>query len=166
MQDVIREANLSVGAVYRYFPSKNDLIMTFAEQAVDQVAGLFEELGRRQPPPTLAEAMQSAVNLVTDETGPDGVFRLAIQIWSEAVRDPGLREVVRKVYGRMQAAMVLLARRAQENGGLPPDAAPEAVGVVLLALMPGYAVQRVVTGGPTPQAFKSGLATLFATQAG
>ena len=32
MQDVIREAGLSVGAVYRYFPSKNDLITALAER--------------------------------------------------------------------------------------------------------------------------------------
>ena len=47
MQDVIREANLSVGAVYRYFPSKTDLITAIAEQVIEQIAAVFDELGRR-----------------------------------------------------------------------------------------------------------------------
>jgi AcrR family transcriptional regulator len=166
MQDVIREANLSIGAVYRYFPSKNDLIMALAEQVVDQIAGLFESLGQRQPPPSIAEAMQSAVDLVTEETGPDGLFRLALQIWAESLRDPAIAQVVRTVYGRLRAALVALARRSVETGGLPSDADPEAVGVVLLSLMPGFAIQRLMTGGPTPEAFKAGLATLLPARAG
>ena len=165
MQDVIREASLSVGAVYRYFPSKNDIITALAEQVIGQVTSVFDELAEADPPLPLATTMQVAVDIVTSQTGPDGTLRLALQIWSEALRDPVLAEFVEKVYRRLRQTLVRIARTAQAHGDLPPEADPEAVGVVLFAMMPGYALQRILTGEPEPDLFKSGLRTLLAPAA-
>jgi AcrR family transcriptional regulator len=162
MQDVIREAGLSVGAVYRYFPSKNDIIVALAEQVIGQVIAVIEELAEADPPPPLSTSMELAVDIVTTQTGPDGTLRLALQIWSEALRDPVLAAFVETVYRRIRVTLVRLAQAAQQHGDLPPDADPEAVGVVLFAMMPGYALQRILTGGPEPDLFKSGLRTLLA----
>jgi AcrR family transcriptional regulator len=162
VQDVIREANLSVGAVYRYFPSKNDIITALAEQVIGQVTAVFDELAEADPPLPLATTMQVAVDIVTSQTGPDGTLRLALQIWSEALRDPVLAAFVEKVYRRLRQTLVQIARAAQAHGDLPPGADPEAVGVVLFAMMPGYALQRILTGEPEPDLFKSGLRTLLA----
>ena len=164
MQDVIKEAGLSVGAVYRYFPSKNDLITALAEQVIDQIAAVFHHLVNEEPPPSLASAMQRATDLVTAETGPDGALRMALQVWSEAMYDPALAGFVAQVYGRIRAILIRLAQRAVDHGDLPAGTNPEAVGVVLFSLMPGYALQRILTGGPTPEIFKSGLATLLPGQ--
>ncbi len=116
MQDVIREAGLSVGAVYRYFPSKNDIITALAEQVIGQVVTVFDELAEADPPPPLATTMQVAVDIVTSQTGPDGTLRLALQIWSEALRDPVLAEFVDKVYRRLRHTLVRIARAAQTHG--------------------------------------------------
>jgi hypothetical protein len=35
---------------------------------------------------------------------------------------------------------------------------------VLFSLMPGYALQRILTGGPPPETFKAGLAALLPGQ--
>ena len=88
MQDVIRQANLSVGAVYRYFPSKNELITALAQQIIDEVTAIFDDLASLDPPPPLDEVMARVVDLATANSGPDGPLRLAVQIWSEALRDP------------------------------------------------------------------------------
>ena len=90
MQDVIREANLSVGAVYRYFPSKTDLITAIAEQVIDQIAAAFDHMLAEEHAPPIVEALERGVDLVTANTGPDGTLRLALQIWSESTTDPVL----------------------------------------------------------------------------
>ena len=161
MQDVIQEANLSVGAVYRYFPSKNDLIIALAEQVIEQIAVMFGEFVASDPPPSLATAMQRATDFVTTQTGPDGTLRLALQIWSEAMYDPALATFVAQVYGRIRAILIRLAERAVEVGALPTGTDPESVGVVLFSLMPGYALQRILTGGPEPEVFKAGLRSIL-----
>jgi AcrR family transcriptional regulator len=161
MQDVTREANLSVGAVYRYFPSKTDLITAIAEQVIEQIAAVFDEILAEEPPPPLVTALERAIDLVTVNSGPDGVLPLALQIWSEATTDPALASFVDKVYRRIREILVTLARRAIERGDLPPGTDPYEIGVVLFALMPGYALQRILTGGPEPDVFKAGLRALL-----
>lgn len=161
MQDVIKEANLSVGAVYRYFPSKNDLITALAEQVIDQITAMFGELVSSDPPPSLAMAMQRATDFVTDQTGPDGTMRMALQIWSEAMYDPTLAAFVSQVYARIRTILDRFAERAIDTGALPAGTDPQTIAVVLFSLMPGYALQRILTGGPEPEVFKAGLRALL-----
>jgi AcrR family transcriptional regulator len=161
MQDVIREANLSVGAVYRYFPSKTDLITAIAEQVIDEIAATFDHMLAEEHAPPIVEALERGVDLVTANTGPDGTLRLALQIWSESTTDPVLASFVDKVYRRIREILVTLARRAIERGDLPPGTDPQEIGVVLFSLMPGYALQRILTGGPEPEVFKAGLRALL-----
>jgi AcrR family transcriptional regulator len=161
MQEVIRAAGLSVGAVYRYFPSKNELVMALAEQVIEGVTSTFDEVLAADPPIPLAEAMQRAVDSVEPNTGPDGMLRLAIQVWAEALRDPALAEFVQRVYKRMQDSFVGLAERAIASGELPPDADPAAVGPVLFSVMPGFALQRILLGAPDVADFKAGVQSLL-----
>jgi AcrR family transcriptional regulator len=161
MQEVIREAGLSVGAVYRYFPSKNDLVTALAEEVIHDVTDAFEEILSADPPLPLAEAMARAVDVIEPKTGPDGVLRLAIQVWAEALRDPALAAFVERVYKQMRDVFVALARRAIETGELPAGTDPAAVGSVLFATMPGYALQRILLREPEPAAYQAGLAALL-----
>jgi AcrR family transcriptional regulator len=165
MQDVIREAGLSVGAVYRYFPSKNDLIKTLTGQVIGEVGAMFDQMGRQTPPLDVATSMRRAIAFATANTGPDGLLRLAIQVWSESLIDPALAEVVREVYQNLRGLLIAMVERIRAAGGLPADADPVAVGSVLFALLPGYALQRVLTGEPDEDVFNNGLRTLLSPSA-
>jgi len=166
MQDVIREAGLSVGAVYRYFPSKYELVTALAGQVVGNVTRVFREQIESAPSVSLAAAMQRAVDTIEEETGPDGVLRLAIQVWSESLRDPVLAEFVAKTYASIRDVFVDLARRAIATGELPATADPDAVGPVLFAMLPGYGLQRVLIGTPDAATYKEGLQTVLGRAAG
>ena len=162
MQDVIRAADLSVGAVYRYFPSKNDLITAIAEEIVNELSKVFDTLAAETPPPSIVTVMHRATDFALANSGPDGVLRMAIQIRSESLRDPALAVFVGRVYRRLRDVMVTFAERAIAAGSLPADADPLAVGSVLFALLPGYAVQRVLIDEPPHEVFQAGLRTLLA----
>ncbi|SCF37338.1 DNA-binding transcriptional regulator, AcrR family [Micromonospora viridifaciens] len=161
MQDVIREAGLSVGAVYRYFPSKYDLVTAIAQSVIGGAEQVFAELARNEPPLPLTEVLDRALTYVDSQTGEDGVLRLAIQVWSEAQRDPALAEFVRATYSSFRNHFVVIARRAHEAGELPADADPEAVGAALFGLVPGYYMQRVLTGSPDRATFLAGVRALL-----
>ncbi|WP_203710001.1 TetR/AcrR family transcriptional regulator [Asanoa siamensis] len=160
MQDVIAEAGLSVGAVYRYFKSKNDLITAIAESVIGDASTMFEELARHEPPLSPTEAVERAVTFVERETGPDGLLRIALQVWAEAMRDPALAEFVGNAYSRMRGHFVHLATRARDAGQLPADADVEAIGAVLFGMVPGYALQRMLSNGPDAKTYAAGLRTL------
>ncbi|MGW0431564.1 TetR/AcrR family transcriptional regulator [Micromonospora sp. NPDC003197] len=161
MQDVINEAGLSVGAVYRYFKSKNDLIAASAEVVIGSAEQIFDDLTTQEPPLPLIEAMDRALTFVETQSGPNGMFRIAVQVWAESLRDPVLAEFVGRMYGRFRAQFVVLAQRAQAAGELPADADAEAVGAALFGMIPGYALQRILAAGPDRETYLAGVRALL-----
>lgn len=160
MQDVIAEAGLSVGAVYRYFKSKNELITAIAEGVLDGAEEMFAGLSQHEPPLPLAEAIDRALDFAESQTGPQGALRIALQVWSESLRDPALAVFVADKYTRFRMLFAAVARRAQEAGELPADADPEAVGAVLFGIVPGYALQRILGNGPDKKAYADAIRAL------
>lgn len=161
MQDVISEAGLSVGAFYRYFKSKEELVTAIAEQVIGMVSGILDEIRAQDPPPPIEAVMRRLLQTVDPQFGPDGVFPMALQVWAESLRNPQLAEFVRDVYGRIRGHFDDIARDQQAAGRLPADADPEAVGAVLFSLVPGYALQRVLLGRPDPDTFLAGIQALL-----
>jgi AcrR family transcriptional regulator len=160
MQDVIAEADLSVGAVYRYFRSKTEIIAAIAEGYANQVTTDIGELSA-DPTQSLGDVMQRAVELVDANSGPDGMLRIAVQVWAEALRDEAVGAVVTRIYGSMRGNFVGLARRAVDAGDLPSGADPGAVGAALFSLVLGYALQRVLTGRPDLETYRRAVRTLL-----
>ncbi|WP_212832647.1 TetR/AcrR family transcriptional regulator [Catellatospora sp. TT07R-123] len=164
MQDVISEAGLSVGAFYRYFRSKEELISAIAEDVIGMIGEILDQVRTDEPVPPLAEAMSRVLRAVEPQLGPDGVFPMALQVWAESLRNPQLAEFVRRVYGTVRHHFDDLARRQIAAGHLPPGADPHAVGTVLFSLIPGYALQRVLLGEPDVDTYIAGLHTLLTTR--
>jgi AcrR family transcriptional regulator len=166
MQDVIAQAGLSVGAVYRYFKSKDDLRAAIAEQNIGTINEELAEVANHEPALPPAEAMTRALDVVEPRLGPDGVAQLALQIWAEALGDPELKAFVSQTYGRLRANFVTIARRARTAGHVPAGVDADALGLALFTLMPGYIVQRLLTGGPDREAMGRAVGALLGTMAG
>ncbi|GAA4449904.1 hypothetical protein GCM10023170_034930 [Phytohabitans houttuyneae] len=161
MQEVIEEAGLSVGAVYRYFRGKDEIIAAIAEDATDRVIGAFARVAADPAPVPLLEAMDRALASAEMETRPGGAFPLAVEVWAGAARDPALHTLMAARYAPMRDSFVTLARRARDRGELRPDADVAAVGAALFALVPGWAVQRLLTGEPERRTVVAGLRALL-----
>jgi TetR/AcrR family transcriptional regulator, transcriptional repressor of aconitase len=119
MADVCAATGLSTGAVYRYFASKNDLVLAVCKSAHAQLSE-DDSAGT-----ALAELITSLF------PGPDGLAhaRLVTQIWGEAAVDPSLAAVVRARQTELRDAF---ARR------IAGPAARQTAEVVL-ATLTGYA---------------------------
>ncbi|MFG2044355.1 TetR/AcrR family transcriptional regulator [Dactylosporangium sp. NPDC048998] len=146
MQDVIREAGLSVGAFYRYFSSKAELIKAIAEEKVGSILATIDHLLLQEPVPPLLTVFAEVLAQVDAHLTENGPVRIAVQAWGEAAHDPALAEVVGGIYARIRRSAVALAARARDAGQLPPDADPDAVGAVIFGLIQGYVLQRVLIG--------------------
>jgi AcrR family transcriptional regulator len=160
MQQVIAEAGLSVGAVYRYFPSKSDLIVAIAQQLADGIAAQLSVIAS-DPDRSITEVMEAAVGLVDANTGPDGILPLVVQVWAEAQRDPALRTMVAQIYGEIVTVYEKIAANAVARGELPPDADPAAVGPNLAALVLGYGILRLMTGKVELTTYRTGLRAIL-----
>jgi TetR/AcrR family transcriptional regulator, transcriptional repressor of aconitase len=161
MQDVFAEADLSAGAVYRYFKSKDDLIAALASTASADIRAVMAEAIRRDPLPTPAELIATLAHWIKSQHGPESRLRLAPQAWTLALVDPtagafvgnairGIRDMWREYAQQMRAA-----------GWLPDDADLDAVAGALFGLLPGVLLQHLILDDLDPEAIAVGVATLF-----
>lgn len=160
MQQVITEAGLSVGAVYRYFPSKGDLIAGIADQMAASIAAQLRSLAEA-PDRSLTDVMEGAIGVVDANAGPDGVLPVAVQVWAEAQRDPKLAALTRRVYNQIIDVYVRLAERAVARGELPAGADPAAVGPALGAIVVGYGLLKMLTGTVELHRYRAGVRAIL-----
>lgn len=151
MPDIAAEAGLSVGAPYRYFSGKEDLLLEVAGQAFWTMFGRIGDLLEEGGPSTVAELFATAVEPVSGETvrdaagGPvsvDELLRCGVQSWAELLRNEGLRQRAAAGFNEFREQIADALRRGQDAGtvstGLDPDGAARA----LMALLHGFILQR------------------------
>lgn len=161
MQDLLAEARLSAGAVYRYFSGKEAIIGAIASEALAEVTEAFTARDGARPPD-----LDDLVDLVLRGDGPSLAASresagLLVQIWAEALRSPSLAARLREVMDEVRALISRMAARHQEQGRLSSDASPESVADSLIAFIDGFVVRRAVYGDADPTAFREGLRALM-----
>jgi AcrR family transcriptional regulator len=161
MQDVIREADLSVGAFYRYFRSKTELIRAIAEQVVSEILDDFDALVATEPAPPLLEVVRAGLRTADKRVDGDQRAKIAIQVWGEAVRDPELGELVAGIYRQIRSRFTSVARRARDAGQLDPGIDVEATGAALFGLLQGYLLQRLLVGHLDIDTYVAGVEALL-----
>ncbi|SDK31430.1 DNA-binding transcriptional regulator, AcrR family [Nonomuraea jiangxiensis] len=165
MQDLLAEAELSAGAVYRYFGSKDDIIAATASEALAEVAAAFAA-DDGAPPPGLDDVVDLVLGVERPPlSGSRESARFLVQVWAEALRSPSLSARLKEVMAEARGVVGGLVARHQERGQLSADVPPEQVADVLMALVDGFLVRRAVYGHADPAAFRNGLRALMSVPA-
>jgi AcrR family transcriptional regulator len=162
MDDLLAEAKLSAGGLYRYFSSKEEIIAAIAEETIGIVGIEVARVVGEDPPPPLEAALRRILTGIDHECRPGGTGGLGVQVWGEAQRNPALADRVRTAFGGLRGHVTVLARNAAANGQLPADADIDAVGQVLFSLLPGYLLQRLFLGDVSVDRHIAGLSALIA----
>lgn len=162
MAAVIAQSGLSAGAVYGYFKGKNELIRATAERTVGTFAGTLHAVATGPGPVTVAGAFEDlleAVEMVAAQQ--DGAFpKLALQAWSEALRDDQVAQIVRAQFESMRAGWREVLERISRDGGLPADTDLDTMTQVVAGMLPGYVLQRLMLGDVDPAPYAAALAAL------
>lgn len=138
MSDVVRESGLSMGAVYRYFPSKADLVIAVCEGHGGDVDGEFP-----------VERARDLLTRLAAERGPgSGHARLSVQVWGEAAVVPELASEVVPIHQRLEAHLAQLLRAEARSDQHPRD--DEATAQVALSAVIGLAA-LVAAGVPVDE---------------
>ncbi|MEU8706358.1 TetR/AcrR family transcriptional regulator [Streptomyces sp. NPDC048565] len=130
--EIVAASGLSTGAVYSYFPSKNDLVAAVCESAVEDLV----DLAALRDPGELLDRIRA-------RHGSHG--RLMTQVWAEAAVSPGLAARIRVRLADDQAKVADLIGQDRRSRGLPDTADHLGVAGALLALLTGYS-QRLAVG--------------------
>ena len=139
MQDIFKASGLSAGAVYRYFPSKHQLVKAIAEESLEVAIARL---------PLAGDAPQSMADIVTALAGAfatDGALTairpIVLQVWAQAPRDPEMAAIAREVLGTLEERIERV---------LPPGS-PPGVAWLLMATLQGLLVQSLVIGDITQE---------------
>jgi TetR/AcrR family transcriptional regulator, transcriptional repressor of aconitase len=163
MDDIVREANLSFGAVYLYYKSKEELILAaFASafQAMREILSPILLADDPLPPPAF---VREIAKVISSHAHRDGLnFGVAFLMgWSEAQSNPKLKEII--VAGQLayREAAAVAIRKWQKRGDLATKGNPEDVAKVLLSFFLGFIVQSAMLGAIAPDVAVKGFEGLF-----
>lgn len=137
--DVAASLGVSNALVLYHFSTKEKLVAAaFAHAAEDDLAQLHKILGRRT---SALRRLRAAVRWYAP-TGPAKGWRLWIEGWAAALRDPALREVARGLDQRWKAALTEVIAEGTAAGEFG-CADPAGAAWRLTALLDGLAVQMI-----------------------
>jgi AcrR family transcriptional regulator len=143
MDDVVRESGLSVGAIYSYFPSKEDLFLALSEDRSEQTLAYLNELFRRPGP--MADKSREAVDyffrMLSDDLVP--LARVSVEFLSEAAKSERLRQRQQQRCETIRQFLHWLLSDAQQRGEVRADVDIRAAAELMMALNEGILLLSV-----------------------
>lgn len=146
MADIIRESGLSAGSVYRYYKSKDELIAAIITRLL---TGLHARLQVSSAgASTHAELIDAALTAAQQTFSGQQLqyARLLPQVWTEALRNPGVARHVQQSYGVILNHLRERVTQMQAGGTLDADLDPVGVAHVTLAAVQGFMLQKLILG--------------------
>ncbi len=141
LDDIRLAADLSRGAVYHYFKSKEDIIEALRERSLEEDEQLADDSQESRPDlPEWMRALEMGMkrNLQT----PGNVdTRVAMFLWAEALLSERVLNSQRALFKPWRDRMPGLVQQSQEAGAVNPELDPDAVIFVLAAIAIGATVQ-------------------------
>jgi TetR/AcrR family transcriptional regulator, transcriptional repressor of aconitase len=145
MQDLFAEAGLSSGAVYRYFASKDDMIVAIAEENMRGVAEMIHAAAGR-PGRSAGAVLADVLETVRARDAENGLGQIALLVWAESLRSPAIADRLRVMVTQIRVGLAEVASTHQGSTGLPGDISADEFAAVLFSIIPGYILQLALLG--------------------
>jgi AcrR family transcriptional regulator len=134
IQDIVREAGLSTGAVYGRFASKHDLLREAVVRRTANVSRMGDDVGR------VADLITRLAAL--DRGGLSDAEAVRIEAFVTARREPEVAAAIAEAQAQWRTAVQPLVETAIADGTVAPEVEPEAVLYFLRTLHLGLLLQR------------------------
>lgn len=148
IQAICDEAELSTGAVYRYFSGKDEIVTAIAEMGRQATQDILEQ-AREDDSATRSLSQIVAASLeVVHSPETDMSNRLSLLLWGEALRIPRISELLLEALANLAQPLTAEVQRGQQHGEISHSLDPAAVSRVLVALNIGFTVLAAVDPQP------------------
>jgi TetR/AcrR family transcriptional regulator, transcriptional repressor of aconitase len=142
MADIVAETGLSAGAIYRYFPAKEDIVAAIAaEHHAREAAVLDGARAATGAGDVLRDLARVSLGRLADPA-EQRWRRVTVQLWGEALRDERVMGIVRGGLDEPLEIIASLLRRAQQDGSVPPGIDPDSAARVCAAIFQGLVLQQ------------------------
>jgi AcrR family transcriptional regulator len=144
MPEIATAAGVSVGLLYRYFSSKEQLYLAMCEAVTQaQLDDLAMELSRISDP---RERLASAVGLFVDSLEAERWGAIITTGWAEADVNPDLRDLLRRRCDQIRAFASMFLREGVARGEVDGDADIEELSLAVTMLMDGVVAHQAEMG--------------------
>ena len=144
VQDICKEAGLSPGAVYGYFPSKDHIIAATCLECQQGILALIDAAKSQggSPLQTLDFIMDHGLQMLSGESFLE-VSMMNVQVWSEAMRSEEIREALLEAsIGTLGHAFSEIFLEAQKQGLVEPQLDSEALAITLMGTFHGLVLHK------------------------
>lgn len=138
------EAGVSVGLIYRYFPSKEELFLAVCARETDATLDELAATLSRIPDPR--QRLAAAVGQFVDSLGDDKWGAIVVHAWAEADRNPRVRDMLLRLFDQQRGFAAIFIREAMARGEAPPDTDVEAVSLAAGMLLHGAIAYQAERG--------------------
>jgi AcrR family transcriptional regulator len=142
---IAAEAGTSVGLIYRYFPSKEELFLAVCARETDaKLDELARTLGGIED---ARQRLQAAVDQFIASLATSW-GSIVVHAWAEADRNPRVRDLLQRLFDQQRAFAALFIREAIARGEAGPEVDVDAVSLAAGLLLHG-AIAHQAERGPT-----------------
>jgi AcrR family transcriptional regulator len=140
MSDICEAANLSPGAIYRYFRGKDEIITAICDESHAQELELIESIKTQGDSLVVLSQLGRAFLQEMDQAD----VRMHIDLLAEMPRSEHIRQSLQEGAENIIGSFAAFIRDGQARGEIRADLDPEAVASVMCALYHGYLVQQQI----------------------
>jgi AcrR family transcriptional regulator len=143
MRDVISEAGLSAGCVYKHFHSKHEIIGAIAaDRHASEMDLISEAEAAHDPVVALRQLSRHFIEQLATRAGMKS-RAVGVQAWAEALHDDEVLRHVRKGVEQPLAKIAALMARAQKEQRVVTSVDPDALARASIALFHGFVLQKL-----------------------
>jgi TetR/AcrR family transcriptional regulator, acrAB operon repressor len=141
-EDIAQEADVTRGAIYHYFKSKNEILFAIHDKNKKQIFEIFERHISNDIDPVIS--LKSGLKEIFKRFENDEEYRaieelfLKVEFTSLIREDEELSEIFEKEKEKTICDMLELVKRGQESGSLRKDIKTENLGLALISFYVGF----------------------------
>lgn len=163
MQEIAREAGLSVGALYRYFDGRESLIDALAELGRAYRDEAVEAVEPGSGAAGLGDLVSRLLAQLPAGAGQTDALRFDVRIWGEAIGHPRLERLVVEAFSDLRASVTRYVRAEQEAKTMGRGVDAEAVALGVVSLLAGLELQLAFEPGLDREAYAAVVGRLLSS---
>lgn len=165
MEEILREAKLSAGAVYLYYKGKDELILAAISTYMTELRGLLLPILMKEEPLAPLDFVYQVTSAITKHTRRKGIDLnvVILMCWSEAQTNKKVRKLIYSFQIKYREALAQVIRQWHKRKDSNFRGEPEDMATVLLSFFLGFIVQSALLGGVDPKTITRGMEGFLGT---